>query len=53
MIKITPWISNDHKDHPNQCKNSHNLYDETRHPVFEFCGKSIETEITTWSEFKS
>ena len=26
-------LSNDHKDHPNQHKNSHKLCGETRHPV--------------------
>ena len=26
-------LSNDHKDHPNQDKNSHKLCDETGHPV--------------------
>ena len=26
-------LSNDHKDHPNQHKNSHKLYDETGHPI--------------------
>ena len=26
-------LSNDHKDHPNQHKNSHKLCDETGHPV--------------------
>ena len=43
-------LSNDPKDHPNQHENSHKLCDETGHPVFEFIGKSIETETTT-SEF--
>ena len=26
-------LSNDHKDHPNQCENSNKLCDETGHPV--------------------
>ena len=26
-------LSNDHEDHPNQHKNSHNLCDEMGHPV--------------------
>ena len=26
-------LSNDHKDHPNQHKNSHKLCNETRHPI--------------------
>ena len=31
---ILPWnIFNDHKDHPNQHKNSHKLCNETGHPV--------------------
>ena len=29
----TEHLSNDHEDHPNQHKNSHNLCDEMRHPV--------------------
>ena len=41
-------LSNDHKDHSNQHENSHKLCDETGLPVD---GKSMETEITTWSEF--
>ena len=27
-------LSNDHKDHPNQHKNSHKLCNETGHPVY-------------------
>ena len=26
-------LPNDHKDHPNQCKNSHKLCDEMEHPA--------------------
>ena len=26
-------LLNDHEDHPNQCENSHELSDETRHPI--------------------
>ena len=26
-------LSNDHKDRPIQCENSHNLYNETGHPI--------------------
>ena len=29
-------LSNDHKDHLNQYKNSHKLYDETGHPLVNF-----------------
>ena len=29
-------LSNDHKDHPNQHKNSHKLCDETGHPIVNF-----------------
>ena len=43
-------LSNDHKNHPNQHKNSHKLHDETGHAVWCF-GKSMETETSTWSEF--
>ena len=43
-------LSTDHKDHPNQHKNSHKLYGKTASP-FEFIGKSMETETTTRSEF--
>ena len=46
-------LSSDHKDHLNQHKNSHKLYDETGHPNFEFDGKSMENETTTWSQFLS
>ena len=35
MGKIAPmeYLSNEHKDHPNQHKNSHKLYSKTGHPV--------------------
>ena len=26
-------LSNDHKDHPNQYKNTHKLYNEMGHPI--------------------
>ena len=44
-------LSNDHKDRPNQHKKSHKLYNETRHPVFEFYGQPMKTKTVTWSEF--
>ena len=31
-------LSNDHKDHPNQHKNSHKLCDETGHPILTLFG---------------
>ena len=41
-------LSNDHKAHPNQHKNSHKICDKTRHPVVNMMErKSIETERTT------
>ena len=43
-------LSNDHKDHPNQHKNSPKLCDKTA-SSWEFDGKSVETETITWSEF--
>ena len=43
-------LSYDHKGWPNQLKNTHKLCNKTGHP-FEFDEKSVETEITTWSEF--
>ena len=45
-------LSNDHKDHPNQHKNSHKLFNE-RGFCFEFDGKWIEIETTTGSEFSN
>ena len=42
-------LSNDLKDYPSQHENSHKLCNETVY--FEFDGNSMETEITTRSEF--
>ena len=44
-------IWNDHKDHPSQHENSHKLCNEMGHPLSEFDRKSMETEITAWSQF--
>ena len=44
-------FSNNHKYHPNQHKNSHKLCDKNEAWPFEFHGKSMETETTTWSKF--
>ena len=43
-------LSNDHKDHSNPHENSHKLAMKWG-ICFEFIGKSMETETTTWSEF--
>ena len=43
-LKISPYLSNDHKDCPNQ-KNSPKLHNEIGHPL-EFNRKSVETETT-------
>ena len=43
-LKISSYLSNDHKDCPNQ-KNSPKLHNEIGHP-FEFDRKSVETETT-------
>ena len=42
------YLSNDHKDRPNQHKNSHKQWGASR---CEHDGKSMETDTTTWSEF--
>ena len=44
-------LSNDHKEHSNSHKTSHKLWDEKKAFPFEFLGKSMEAETTTWSEF--
>ena len=44
-------LSDDHKDHPNQYKNSHKQWNGVSR--CEFDGKSMETETTTWFEFPS
>ena len=41
--------SNDHKDCPNQHKNSLGQWNKAS--CYEYDGKSLETETTTWSEF--
>ena len=43
------YLSNDHKNHPNQHENNHKQWNWASH--FEFDGTSMETETTTWSEF--
>ena len=51
--KISPpmeHLSDDHKDRPYHHENSHKPSDELGYP-FEFHGKSMETETTTWSDF--
>ena len=48
------YPSNDHKDLPNQHENSHELCNETGHPVVsltENLMSLMETKTTTWSEF--
>ena len=44
-------FSNNHEDHPNQNKNSHNLSHDTGHPVVNLMERQLETETATRSEF--
>ena len=44
-------FSNNHEDHPNQNKNSHNLSHDTGHPVVNLMECQLETETATRSDF--
>ena len=44
-------LSNNHEDHPNQNKNSHNLSHDTGHPLVNLMKRQLETETATRSEF--
>ena len=44
-------FSNNHEDHPNQNKNSHNLSHDTGHPVVNLMECQLETETAIQSDF--
>ena len=46
-------LLNDHGDRSNQHENSDRLCDETGHPIENMLEISMETESTTWSEFRN